>query len=89
MTRGQVVYVGGMKLIPEPKACRRKNIRVLHKRYGESTDRGHNVILLTRRDVNQKHINRIDTEACDISGSFDVRVGRHQAQLGTLSLAKD
>ena len=52
-------------------------------------DRGHNVILFTRRDVNQKHINRIDTEACDISGSFDVRVGRHQAQLGTLSSAKD
>ena len=44
-------------------------------------DRGHNMIQLTRRVTEQTHLELNNTEACDISGSLDVRVLGNQDQL--------
>ena len=60
-------------------------MRVIYKRSGGSTNRGHNMILLTRRETKQTLIEFSNTASRAISGSLGVKVGVYQAQLVTFA----
>ena len=52
----QVIYIAGKKLVPMNMGWKGQRMRVLHKISGGSMDRGHNVIILNRRDTEPKYI---------------------------------
>ena len=84
-----MIYIAGKKLVTVPMGQKGQIMRVLHKIYVGSTDKGHNVILLMRRDTDPKYIELNNTPECAISGSLEVRVGGNTEELGTLSPMHD
>ena len=58
-------------------------MQLLHKISVGSTDRVHNMILLTRKDIEPKYIELKNTAEHAISGSLEVRVGGNPAKSGT------
>ena len=48
------LYIAGKKLLPVTILWKGQRMRVLYKRYGVSTDRGNNVILLMIRETEPK-----------------------------------
>ena len=83
--RWQVVYVGGNKLLPGSKGWKVKMIWFPHNIYGGSMDRGNDVTMLTRREIEQTNTELRNTAVLDTSGILNVRVGGNQYQSETLA----
>ena len=78
-----MIYVAGMKLLPVTIVWKVQSMQLLHKISVGSTDRVHNMILLTRKDIEPKYIELKNTAEHAISGSLEVRVGGNPAKSGT------
>ena len=64
---------------------RNQRIWVLRRSLGGSTNRAHNVVLLTKNEIDIRSLELEATSSRAINGSLKVRVGVKTADLGTLS----
>ena len=87
--RWQVVYIDGKKLLPELEGWIIKMMQVLNNRSIGSTDRVHNVILFTKRYIEQRHIQLRNTVTRSISGCLEVRTEGKKYQFGTIEPVQD
>ena len=54
------MFIAGKRLLPVLVGWRYQRMRVLHRRSGGSTDRAHNIVLLTNKEID---IMRLELEA--------------------------
>ena len=54
------MLIAGKRLLPVLVGWRYQRMRVLHRRSGGSTDRAHNIVLLTNKEID---IMRLELEA--------------------------
>ena len=57
-------------------------MRLLHRRLGGSTDRAHNVVLLTKKDTDNRGMELEAMASRAVNGSLEVRVGGKPTELG-------
>ena len=79
------MFISGKRSIPVPLVWMYQRMRVLHRRSGGSTDRAHNVVLLTKNEIDIRRMELEATESRSINRSLEVRVGGEAAELGTLA----
>ena len=60
ISKGKVMFISGKRSLPVPLVRMYQRMRVLHRRSGGSTDRAHNVVLLTKNEID---IRRMELEA--------------------------
>ena len=71
---GKVMFILGKKSLPVPVGSRDQRMRVLHMRSGVSTDRDHNVVLLTKKEIKIRGIELEAMEPRAINSSLEVRL---------------
>ena len=84
-----MIYVPEKKLITVPIGWKDQIMQFLHKKYMGSMYRGHNIIMLNRRESEPKYTELKNTSSRSISDILEVRVGGNSNELVTLAPVHD
>ena len=69
------MFIAGKRLMTVPVGWRYQRIWVLHRRLEGYTNRAHNVVLLTKKEIDIRSLKLEATASRKINGSLEVRVG--------------
>ena len=83
------MFIAGEKSLPVPVGCRGNRMWVLHRRSRGSTNRVHNVVLLTKKYIDIRILELDEKASHAINRSMDVRVVGKVADIGTLNPIQD
>ena len=89
MAKGTVVFIAGKIKLPLTVQWRNHIMPILHRRSGGFIDRGHTMVLITRKDTDIQGMELEATASRAINRSWEVRVGMNPAELGTIAPIHD
>ena len=83
------MFISGKRLLHVLVEWRYHRMRVLHRRLGGSSNRAHNVVLITKKEIDISSLELEATSSRAIKMSLEVRVGGKVKEIGTITHIHD
>ena len=87
--KGKFMFIAGNKFIPVPVVWRNQRMRLLNRRLVGSTYRPHDVVFITKKEIDIIGMELEATVSREIKGSLEVRVGGKSEDIGTFAHIQD